>query len=147
MLELRFSHTGAFWSDQGRQEVGWQRYECHLHRDIVDVWVNLTDCVLCVDILVPTNYRIKAKPNCKALTDEDKNLGRWVNRCVILFWWMCLNVSVSLLTLVRNLFYRCKGSEACTRLGSFGRIANWLVCLVLSDFAVTGLELNLHLPH
>lgn len=35
--------------------------------------------------LVPTNYRIKAKPNGKKLTEEDKNLGRWVNRQRSLF--------------------------------------------------------------
>ena len=29
---------------------------------------------------VPTNYRIKARANGKKLTEEDKNLGRWVNR-------------------------------------------------------------------
>lgn len=29
---------------------------------------------------VPTNYRIKAKNNGKKLSEEDKNLGRWVNR-------------------------------------------------------------------
>jgi hypothetical protein len=38
-------------------------------------------------VLVPTNYRIKAKSNAsgKKLTEEDKNLGRWVNRQRSLF--------------------------------------------------------------
>ncbi|CAB9505394.1 Helicase associated domain [Seminavis robusta] len=29
---------------------------------------------------VPTNYRIKARANGKKMSEEDKNLGRWVNR-------------------------------------------------------------------
>jgi hypothetical protein len=35
------------------------------------------------DRKVPTNYRIKTKPGAAAIVirdDEDKNLGRWVNR-------------------------------------------------------------------
>jgi hypothetical protein len=67
-----------------------------VYRDVVYIGVYLTNCVLFDFTLVPTNYRIKASPNGKVLTDEDKNLGRWVNRWVILFLLICLNSSGAL---------------------------------------------------
>jgi hypothetical protein len=41
---------------------------------------SLTCCCLPLIAIVPTNYRIKTKLGAVAREDEDKNLGRWVNR-------------------------------------------------------------------
>lgn len=40
--------------------------------------LTIDDCGFC--LLVPTNYRITPRPGVVAREDEDKNLGRWVNR-------------------------------------------------------------------